>query len=237
MEQKDRPVRERILDAAEKLFAEKGYKETTTREIVREAGASLSSLQAHFQGKDSVYYEARCRAINRLGQLMQPSLDEVRYLDRQGMLYGEAAWNLLYEIVSKYAHWGFAPENQHTMLLVGREMLEGAPVPGLPKEMIEEKFSVIRLLCERYTGTQGADWSMLLGHIVVLTVLALSGKRHQCDETGSKDLSLDLSREELKYQVKSYLLLSLRAYLDIRKEHPLNCGDDLEEQIQPDRGE
>lgn len=236
MEEKDHPVQERILDAAEKLFAEKGYKETTTREIVREAGASLSSLQSHFQGKDNVYYEVRCRAINKLGQLMQPSIDEVRYLDRQGMLYGEAAWNLLYEIVAKYADWSFAPENEHTIMLVNREMLEGAPVLGLSGEMIEEKFSVMQLLCERYAGTQGADWSMLLGRIVFSTVLALSGMRYKCDEIGLKNLKLDLNQEELKYQVKSYLLLSLRAYLDTRKEHPLNCEDDLEGQIQPDRG-
>ena len=54
MEGRDQSTRGRILSAAEKLFAEKGYKETTTREIVREAGASLSSLQVHFQGKENV---------------------------------------------------------------------------------------------------------------------------------------------------------------------------------------
>lgn len=236
MEQKDHPVQERILDAAEKLFAEKGYKETTTREIVGEAGASLSSLQSHFQGKDNVYYEVRRRAINKLGQLIQPSIDEVRYLDQQGMLYGEAAWNLLYEIVAKYADWSFAPENEHTIMLVSREMLEGAPILGLPAETIEERFSVVQLLCERYAGTQGADWSILLGRIVLSTLLVLSGMRYKCDEIGAKDLRLDLSREELKYQVKSYLLLSMRAYLDIQKGRPLNCEDGLEGQIQPDRG-
>ena len=175
MDQRDRPTRERILHAAEKLFAEKGYKETTTREIVREAGASLSSLQTHFQGKENVYYEVRYRAINTLGRLMQPSIDEVRYLDQQGMLYGEVAWNLLYEIVAKYAEWSFNPENQHAIALVGREMLEGAPVPGLPEEIIEEKISVMQLLCDRYTGTQGEGWSMVVGRVAFSTMLALAG--------------------------------------------------------------
>ena len=84
-------TRDRILAAAEKLFAEKGYKETTTREIVREAGASLSSLQSHFQGKESVYFQVRCKAIEELYQFMRPSMEEVEYMDSQGLLYGETA--------------------------------------------------------------------------------------------------------------------------------------------------
>ena len=70
-------TRDRILAAAEKLFAEKGYKETTTREIVREAGASLSSLQSHFQGKESVYFQVRCKAIEELYQFMRPSMEDL----------------------------------------------------------------------------------------------------------------------------------------------------------------
>lgn len=237
MDQRDRPTRERILDAAEKLFAEKGYKETTTREIVREAGASLSSLQTHFQGKENVYYEVRCRAINKLGRLMQPSIDEVRYLDQQGMLYGEVAWNLLYEIVAKYAEWSFNLENQHAIVLVGREMLEGAPVPGLPEEIIEEKLSVIQLLCDRYTGTQGSGWSKLVGRIVFSTMLAMSGDRYKCAEIKPKDLEPGPSREELKYQVKSYLLLSLRAYLDVHRAYRRENGAEAGEQIQSNRVE
>lgn len=234
MEHRDRPTRQRILDAAEKLFAEKGYKETTTREIVREAGASLSSLQKHFQGKENVYYEVRCRAINKLGQLMQSSIDEARYLDRRGMLYGEAAWNLLYEIVAKYAEWAFDPGNRHVIMLVDREMKEGAPVPGLPEEIIEEKLSVMQLLCERYTETQETEWSMLAGRITFLTMLALSGDRWKFAQSESEHCKWNLSTEELKYQVKSYLLLTLRAYLDIRRNQPRKDGNEAAGQVQLD---
>ena len=125
-------TRERILSAAEKLFAEKGYKETTTREIVREAGASLSSLQAHFQGKENVYFEVRSQAIEELYQFIRPSLDEVAYMDGLGQLYGETAWNLLYEVISKYTVWCFDPKNRHAITLVSRELLDGSPVQVMP---------------------------------------------------------------------------------------------------------
>lgn len=227
MEQRNRPVQERILDAAEKLFAERGYKETTTREIVKEAEASLSSIHAHFQGKENIYCEVRCRSTEKLEKLMQPSLDEVRYLDQHGMLHGEVAWNLLYEIVAKYVDWSFDPANRNAVMLVGRELLEGVPVPGLSEEFIEDKFSVMQLLCERYTETQGTDWSMLVGRIVFSPILPLSGDRYKNIQTDSKTLKPELLREELKYQVKSYILLGLRAYLDIRKNHRQKDLDNL----------
>lgn len=217
MEEWDQSTRGRILSAAEKLFAEKGYKETTTREIVREAGASLSSLQTHFQGKENVYFEVRCRAINQLGDLMRPSVEEVWYLDGQGLLYGETAWNLLYEIVAKYAEWAFDPENKPGIILVGREMLEGSPVSGLPEEIIEEKLSVIQLLCERYTGTPASVWSKLVGRIVFATLLSMSGGCNKCEQAMPGHFGITESREELKYHVKNYLMLTLRAYLDIRR--------------------
>lgn len=236
MEQRDRSTRQRILDAGEKLFAEKGYKETTTREIVREAGASLSSLQSHFQGKENVYYEVRRRSIEKLAQLMQPSLDEVEYLDRQGLLYGEMAWNLLSEIVSKYAAWSFAPENRHTIMLISREILEGLPVPELPEERIASFFSVIQMLCVRYTETEETDWSELVGRILLLSMLTMADDSHKRVRTPLKGLRRE-PPEEIMYQMKSYQLLTLRAYLDIRKARPRDGGEAAEGQIQTNRTE
>lgn len=220
MQRQDQPTRERILNAAERLFAEKGYKETTTREIVREAGASLSSLQAHFQGKENVYYEVRCRAIEELYQFMLPSLEEIDYMDSQEMLYGETAWNLLYELISKYTAWCFAPKNRHAITLIGREMLDGSPVQNLPEDKIESVFSYMRLLCLRYVGAEEGDWVLLLGHTIFSTMLSMASTSHQDAWSESACFKLTQSHSQVKYQVKNYILLTLRGYLDIRKTRP-----------------
>lgn len=220
MECRNQSTRERIVRAAEKLFAEKGYTETTTREIVREAGASLSSLQSHFQGKESVYFEVRRRAIEKLQRIMQPSIDEVRYLDAQGLLYGEMAWNLLSEIVSKYTDWCFDAENRRTIILINRELMDGSPVEGLPEEAILDNFLVMKLLCERYTGEGPTSWSRLISQILFSALLSFSCYAYQPDESKRRQLAVGLPREEVRYQVKSYALLTLRAYLDVRKARP-----------------
>lgn len=214
MENRNQSTQQRILNAAEKLFAEKGYTETTTREIVREAGASLSSLQTHFQGKENVYFQVRCRAIEELYQFMLPSLDEVEYMDSQGLLYGETAWNLLYELLAKYVEWCFDAKNRYAITLIGRELLDGSPVQGLPEEKIEAAFAAIRQLCLRYVGVEDGDWSYLVGHTLFATMMGMT--RTSCRDTRPEvaHFKLTLTRLQVKYQVKSYLLLTLRAYLD-----------------------
>lgn len=49
---KARRTRERILGAALRLFAEKGYEATTMRDVAREAGASLGLAYRYFASKE-----------------------------------------------------------------------------------------------------------------------------------------------------------------------------------------
>jgi AcrR family transcriptional regulator len=50
-------TRERIIDAALKLFCEKGYYHTTTNEIACAAEVSIGSLYAYFADKDALFLE------------------------------------------------------------------------------------------------------------------------------------------------------------------------------------
>ena len=230
MAQRDQSTHRRILDAAEKLFAEKGYKETTTREIVREAGASLSSLQAHFQSKENIYDEVCRRSMEKLSRLMRPTMDEAEYLDRQGLLYGEMAWHLLAESISKYVAWCFSDENRNAIMLINKEIVEGKPVPGLVEEKISGFFSAIQLLFMRCAETDEADWAALISWALFSSMLTMSDGIYRHGRDGRGRWSLYASMEENMYQMKSFLLLSLRSYLDIRRAHgPKNTVDTGEE--------
>ncbi len=65
----DRPRRkgeitaERILDAAERLFAERGYGATTLRDVAAAVGIRNPSLYNHFSSKDSLYAAVLERGI------------------------------------------------------------------------------------------------------------------------------------------------------------------------------
>lgn len=50
-------VKNRLLDAAEKLFCEKGFHATSVRELTCEAGCNLAAVNYHFGSKENLYRE------------------------------------------------------------------------------------------------------------------------------------------------------------------------------------
>jgi len=61
---------ERILDAAEELFAERGYNGTTLRDVATRVGVQPPSLYNHFASKDALYAAVLERGIGPLMELL-----------------------------------------------------------------------------------------------------------------------------------------------------------------------
>src|ERR1700747_695989 len=59
-------TRERIMKAAERLFAEKGYDGTSVRAIVAKARVNQAAINYHFGGKDGLYREVLRAAFRAL---------------------------------------------------------------------------------------------------------------------------------------------------------------------------
>jgi len=64
---------ERILDAAEELFAERGYTGTTLRDVATRVGVRPPSLYNHFASKDALYAAVLERGIGPLIELLARS--------------------------------------------------------------------------------------------------------------------------------------------------------------------
>jgi len=63
---KDAIVKERILNKAESLFAQKGFRGVTVREIINAANCNLSAVNYYFGNKKNLYLEVfRTRLIPR----------------------------------------------------------------------------------------------------------------------------------------------------------------------------
>jgi AcrR family transcriptional regulator len=62
-----RPTAERILDAAEDLFAEKGYSATSLGEVADRVGIRSPSLYNHFRNKEALYSAVLERLLETFG--------------------------------------------------------------------------------------------------------------------------------------------------------------------------
>lgn len=114
-------TRERILDAAETLFARNGFGATSVRDITAAAGVNVAAINYHFGGKDSLYREV---VLRRLRQLRDARLAAIR-----AALASEARGGRLEHLLRSYARTALAP------VLAGPE--ERAVVDLLTREMTE----------------------------------------------------------------------------------------------------
>ena len=74
-------TRDRLLDAAEDLFARKGYAASSVRSIVAAAGCNLAAVNYHFGGKRNLYREVIQR---RLSAMREQRLAAVERATRAG---------------------------------------------------------------------------------------------------------------------------------------------------------
>ena len=65
-------TRKRILSVSKKLFLQHGYRDTTTRDIAREAGVGLSNLYHYYASKDELF----CQLLKPATDALEGLLDE-----------------------------------------------------------------------------------------------------------------------------------------------------------------
>jgi TetR/AcrR family transcriptional regulator, regulator of cefoperazone and chloramphenicol sensitivity len=66
MEDRDRETRQRLIEVAARLFAERGFSKVTVREICKSARANVAAINYHFGGKKGLYDEIVQSAIRTM---------------------------------------------------------------------------------------------------------------------------------------------------------------------------
>jgi AcrR family transcriptional regulator len=70
-------TKDRILDAAERLFAQHGFAQTSLRDITAGAGVNLAAVNYHFQSKDHLIAAVFDRRIGPLNEQRLAALDRL----------------------------------------------------------------------------------------------------------------------------------------------------------------
>jgi AcrR family transcriptional regulator len=93
-------TRDRILKAAERLFAERGYDGTSVRAIVAKARVNQAAINYHFDGKDGLYREVLRAAFRALTEQQLVHADETKAMTREEAL-GEFVRRQLWPLAAR----------------------------------------------------------------------------------------------------------------------------------------
>jgi len=114
--------KENILFAAERVFAEKGFKGTTIREVAKEAGITNSLIFYYFKTKAEMYEAVFQHAFDELEDLIQQNLN--LDLDRLGTVKA-----LMFSVTE------FAAKHLNLMKILTREIIDkGSIVQKITQE-------------------------------------------------------------------------------------------------------
>ncbi|MBI5281738.1 MAG: TetR/AcrR family transcriptional regulator [Candidatus Solibacter usitatus] len=75
-------TKDRLLDAAERLFAEHGFQATSLRHITADAGVNLAAVNYHFQSKESLILAVLIRKLEPINRRRLELLDELEARQR-----------------------------------------------------------------------------------------------------------------------------------------------------------
>ena len=123
----DKETRERLLRAAERLFAESGFKDVTVRDICRAARANVAAVNYHFGGKLGLYRQV----LRSAGEKMRETNDAARQAGE-----GQTPEEQLRRYLTLFLGRMLAAGNDNTVYrLVTREVND--PTPALD-DLIEQ---------------------------------------------------------------------------------------------------
>ncbi|MEM6460398.1 MAG: CerR family C-terminal domain-containing protein [Pseudomonadota bacterium] len=167
-------TKQALLDAALKLFGDKGYENTSVRDLVSEAGVNLASINYHFGGKEGLRYatidylaskfksEGPGEVLSHLSKekVAKMSADEARTTLREVMRasFIRATKNDCGDIKSRY---------------IQRELIQGGKTTDLFYEKIFSiQFDLMRALVSRITGDEpGSEMARIRAvHLIAQSV-------------------------------------------------------------------
>ncbi len=149
----DRETRERLLRAAERLFADHGFKHVTVRDICRTARANVAAVNYHFGDKLGLYREVLQSAIDR----MRATNEAAREAGT-----GQTAEEQLRRYLTIFLSRLLASGNDTVHKLVTRELNDPTPaLDDLIEQGIRPRFEFLSALVADIMGCEPTDRRVL----------------------------------------------------------------------------
>ena len=150
---RDTETRDRLLKAAERLFADRGFKKVTVRDICRAARANVAAVNYHFGDKLGLYREVMQSAIDG----MRGTNDAAREAGA-----GQPPEEQLRRYIAIFVHRVLTPGNDTIHKLITREMNDPTPaLDALVEQGVRPRVEYLSGLIGAIIGCDPADQRVL----------------------------------------------------------------------------
>ena len=129
-------VRRRLLEAATRVFARRGYAEATLEEVAAEAGFSKGAVYSNFASKEEVFYALLRERVAERVEKVHHAIESASTLQEMGAAAGRAGG----EAVDEEADW-------HLLFL--EFVTRAARQPALREELGQQRIELRRLIAEQ----------------------------------------------------------------------------------------
>lgn len=160
--------RERLLDEAEALFAEKGFHAVTVREITRAAHCNLASVNYYFGNKQKLYLEVfRARWIPRARKIQAGFKNALSARD------GKSLAGIVHALAEAFLKGPLTDDERlrHAQLMI-REMVMPTPAADiLVEQVIQPFFGELAILLRPFLAEETEREQVMLNILSVFSMV------------------------------------------------------------------
>lgn len=121
-----------ILREAEKIFAEKGYYNTSVRDIAQAAGSNIAMLYYYFEDKEALYFEILDSTFKKVFEIMSESMEQKATHEEK-----------IRAFISSYIQ--FLGSKQDTGRIIAWEMAEGGKsLPHIAEKYVSKGYAALQ---------------------------------------------------------------------------------------------
>jgi AcrR family transcriptional regulator len=156
---KSENTRNRLLTAASRIFAEKGFQEATIAEICEQAKTNIASVNYHFRDKKTLYLESWRFAFNQELNLYPPDGGLMADASAEQRLAGR-----IKSLISRVAD-----DNSYSFVIIHKEMAQPTRLLAdiLEKEINPQRMQMFVLLKE-YLGPAASEQRIQYCHASIM---------------------------------------------------------------------
>ena len=203
-------TKQRILDAAEHLFARDGYRGTSLRAITGKAGVNLAAVNYHFGSKETLLEEVIKRRLLPLNRVRRQRIEHVRNTAREKAKKPDVRSVLLAFIEPTLLFRESAPEAENFVTFIGRAVTD--PDDTVRKVFHRFIMPLFKLFFETACEALPEHPKELVFWRLHFTVGALFHTLHVCGNMNMAPVNVnDLDARSLTELIIPYVTAGMRA--------------------------